>query len=392
MEKNFLLANPIAMSLLDCIQKYGSPDFCDCRILESSKGSSGGDQEVCVYKKPPAGFYTLLRCESIWGKGNCMTNITPANEGAQIWQLCTSQNKDGEFACMGNIFFFNGEKSICRKKGILARSNCCKKNNPDSKECSFEDFAGPMGVPDAMMKLAKDAAAYVSASLVKDQLYSYVGSFILNNASPAMIQFLATTGGSALSMSTSAFTSVYGSVASQGLTATPQATALAMESTFSQTAYGAANQVAAAIAANLATMLTVVSWAYTAFMLYNMYIEMTKCNLGEEMLACKKGANLCVKTGTKCKIKIFDKCVQDQEVYCCFKTELAKIIHEQGRPQVGLSWGDGSSPECRGFTPEEFMSLDLSKIDFSAYEASITRQTNTNIGGQITDFFNNFNQ
>jgi len=391
MERNFLLANPIAMTMLDCIQKYGAPDFCDCKILESSK-ESGEDQEVCVYKKPPVGFYTLAKCESLWGKDNCMSNVEGVSPDSQAWQLNTAKNKDGEFACKGNIFFFNGEKLMCRKKGLIASENCCKKKNPASKECSFEDFAGPMGIPSAMIQLAQDAASFVAASLVKDQLYSYVGSFIVNNAAPSIVQFLATTGTSSLSMSTSAFSSVYGAVSSQGLAATQTGTALAMESTFSQGAYGAANQIASAVAANLAAMISIVSWAYTAWTLYNMYVEMSKCNLGEAMLGCKIGANLCVHTGNKCKIKIFDSCVQDQKVFCCFKTELAKILHEQGRPLIGMSWGSGGSPNCRGFTPEEFMRIDLGKIDFSAYEESIMRQTNTNIKSQVTDFFNQYNQ
>jgi conjugal transfer mating pair stabilization protein TraN len=62
-------------------------------------------------------------------------------------------------------------------------------------------------------------------------------------------------------------------------------------------------------------------------------------------------------------------CVQRANVYCCFNSMLARIIQEQGRPQLQSfnGWGSVSSPDCRGFTEEEFSHIDFSKIDFSEY-------------------------
>ena len=64
-------------------------------------------------------------------------------------------------------------------------------------------------------------------------------------------------------------------------------------------------------------------------------------------------------------------CVQRAYVYCCFGSELGRIIQEQGRPQLisfnATGWGTPEQPDCRGFTPEEFQHLDFSKIDLSEY-------------------------
>jgi len=60
-------------------------------------------------------------------------------------------------------------------------------------------------------------------------------------------------------------------------------------------------------------------------------------------------------------------CAQEKKTYCCFSSPLAKIIHEHGRPQLGISWGTPKNPNCRGFTAQEFQKLDFSKIDFSAW-------------------------
>lgn len=53
---------------------------------------------------------------------------------------------------------------------------------------------------------------------------------------------------------------------------------------------------------------------------------------------------------------------------------LAKIMHEQGRPQLGIGWSN-----CDGFTPEQFQAIDFSKIDLSAYEAEIVRNSDAQI-------------
>ena len=62
-------------------------------------------------------------------------------------------------------------------------------------------------------------------------------------------------------------------------------------------------------------------------------------------------------------------CIARKYTYCCFKSKLGRIIHEQGRPQIDLGWGEAKRPECRGFTPEELVSLDFAAIDFSEFYA-----------------------
>jgi len=59
--------------------------------------------------------------------------------------------------------------------------------------------------------------------------------------------------------------------------------------------------------------------------------------------------------------------VQKKKTYCCFGSPLARIAAEQGRIQLGFDFGTAKSPNCRGFTPEEFQKLDFSKIDFSEW-------------------------
>ncbi len=51
-----------------------------------------------------------------------------------------------------------------------------------------------------------------------------------------------------------------------------------------------------------------------------------------------------------------------------FDGKLARIIQEQGRrDQLGVKFGSGDSPDCRGITVPELQSIDFDKINFSDF-------------------------
>lgn len=71
----------------------------------------------------------------------------------------------------------------------------------------------------------------------------------------------------------------------------------------------------------------------------------------------------------RCSKSVLGECVQKTRVFCCFNSKLSRIINESGREQLAdlVDFGDSTSPDCRGFTPEEFQSIDFSKIDLTEY-------------------------
>jgi len=109
------------------------------------------------------------------------------------------------------------------------------------------------------------------------------------------------------------------------------------------------------------------------------------CNENEKTLAQKREEGLCHYVGEYCAVKIDtpfgDVCLQKKKSFCCFNSKLARIIHEQARPQLGISWGSPQSPNCRGFTIEEITKIDWTKIDFSEYIADIQINTNLSVEG-----------
>lgn len=68
------------------------------------------------------------------------------------------------------------------------------------------------------------------------------------------------------------------------------------------------------------------------------------------------------------EIPIINTCVQESKVYCVFSSKLSRIVHEQGRTQLlhfqpSGEWGTPDQPNCEGFSPSDFASLDFGKID-----------------------------
>ena len=74
---------------------------------------------------------------------------------------------------------------------------------------------------------------------------------------------------------------------------------------------------------------------------------------------------LCHMIGTYCSQKVLFVCTTRRTTYCCFESKLTRVIQEQGRAQLGKTFGTPKSPQCGGFSIYEFQQLDLSKMDFT---------------------------
>ena len=97
------------------------------------------------------------------------------------------------------------------------------------------------------------------------------------------------------------------------------------------------------------------------------------CEQAEQVLAMKRDSRLCHSVGSYCSSRtpIVKICVEKTESYCCFNSRLARILNEQGRAQVGKTWGSAQSPDCSGFSVAQLQSLDFSRMDLSEFYAEI---------------------
>ncbi|MCH9625621.1 MAG: hypothetical protein S4CHLAM123_07970 [Chlamydiales bacterium] len=100
-------------------------------------------------------------------------------------------------------------------------------------------------------------------------------------------------------------------------------------------------------------------------------LKLTQCSDEELTLAEMREQGLCHYVGSYPE-KFHDLWKsRDEHVFCCFQTKLARILQEQGRNQLSVSWGDPEMTNCRGLKLDEISSLDFSKMDFSElYEST----------------------
>ncbi|MFZ0449013.1 MAG: conjugal transfer protein TraN, partial [Desulfatiglandaceae bacterium] len=121
-----------------------------------------------------------------------------------------------------------------------------------------------------------------------------------------------------------------------------------------------------------------------------------KCKGEEEQLSTQKSKGLCHYIGDYCSNEWpLVGCVQRKKTYCCFNSKLGRILQEQGRETLQAfgptgNWGTSKSPNCRGFTAEEFQMLNFDNIDLSEWYGDIVTRTQGNIENTMQDKVQNF--
>ncbi|HEC2564909.1 type-F conjugative transfer system mating-pair stabilization protein TraN [Raoultella ornithinolytica] len=97
-------------------------------------------------------------------------------------------------------------------------------------------------------------------------------------------------------------------------------------------------------------------------------VGLASCNTEEKALAEAKKRKLSIYVGSYCAHKVLGVCIEKKEGYCQFESKLAKIIQDQGRRgQLGIGFGRGSSPDCRGLTVAELQRLNFDNINFADF-------------------------
>jgi conjugal transfer mating pair stabilization protein TraN len=89
------------------------------------------------------------------------------------------------------------------------------------------------------------------------------------------------------------------------------------------------------------------------------------CSASEKELDVRDRMGLCHTLGTWCSGSFLGICHSKRTTSCCFLSKLTRVLQEQGRAQLGKSWGKPKTPDCSGFTVDEFAALDLSQMDFT---------------------------
>lgn len=270
---------------------------------------------------------------SFCANGACFdTGFEPDADFGKAVAAMESAREAGTYIDPDTLRLFTGAGSKCTKKlgGLV---NCCKGGSGGGGGMSNQALAGQM------LSNAADYASSVGSPYLYDAMFSSDLPWLMDKAVDAWSS-------NAWSPSFNPTLSFYGVTAQIGGAVPVGATTLGsvgnVQLYFNPTTF------------YIAIAVMVIQ-------------ELISCDQADQLTAMKKSENLCVGLGSYCSSKVLKVCVEKKEGYCCFNSRLARIIQEQGRAQLGKSWGSAKSPECSGFTVAEFESLDFSLIDLSEF-------------------------
>ena len=114
--------------------------------------------------------------------------------------------------------------------------------------------------------------------------------------------------------------------------------------------------------------------SFLASIALEMAAEYFSCTNEDRMHALRKSRGLCHYVGSFCDKKSGAGCLEKKETWVCFNSKLARTVQEEGRKQLGISWGTPERPVTRGFTLEEFQRLDFTKMDLTPVVAEIAEK------------------
>jgi conjugal transfer mating pair stabilization protein TraN len=242
----------------------------------------------------------------------------------------------GNYLDPDNLTLFNGVSGKCSVR--LGVFNCCTKNTKAGSDNG--SMASQLGM-NLVTSVGGEAIKYYGSYFVHDALYS-VGT-------PAFIQ--------------SGFEGLFGESFASG-TFTPT-TAVSMYGV--TIGYGTAASSGLAISANIGGgfYLAFNPTTFIIAIVIMVITELMKCDQDEQVLAQKRGQNLCAEVGSYCSVSMLGVCMEDKKSFCCYNSRLARLISVAGHAQLGKPWGEAKAPDCSGFTTVDIAKMDFSLMNFS---------------------------
>ena len=334
--------------------------FCTAAV-QCAQGSYDAQQKLCVDASAPTCPYgaaypcvadgTTMRCSTITCFDPTSTQIVQSNDSSM---LQNDGQRDNLGNCLGDLYIFSGRSMECNTSGQeTGWRNCCMSGTAPLADNlgSASSMVGTFNTITNVYHLGQIAYYGNMVSGLGNYGVQMIGSF---NVSPEVSSALATVAQT-------------GDI-TQGLMMYAQAAFL--------------DPTTMAIGA--------------AMYLVEDFLLSGSCTQDDLQTAMLDDSGMCHYIDTYCKKKWpLVGCVQEAKVFCCFNSKLARIIQEQGRPQLATfnpPWVYTGSGNCRGFTPSEFQMLDFSKMDLSEYLGDIKTKAQATLQNTINNKVNQYYQ
>ncbi len=376
--------------------------ICSAGVYDPVKDGCNEGANIC-----PLGNYACL--PNAQGVNQCSPNacIDTDTTQAEITKVDDSMlqddgPRDADGNCLGQIYLFTGRGMRCRPSGYSTGfGNCCNKSQGAQKDGIGNAASTFNGIKNTIagVKTAMDivnvgsVAAQVGGSdgalAIGESVLTPGAVDLINVDTGLTIQtFPGISGQSLNGINSSMGADAAATQAMQNYAAQigPQIALAAVTMAIKDPVLSnAVNLVGQALlgAGPVGIGLAVVSLAMSVFTV--------KCDQQDIETSTLNDSKYCHYVGDYCDKKWpILGCVQKARGYCCFNSKLGRIIHEQGRPQLQVfqpngAWGSGESPNCRGFTPEEFQMLDFGKMDLSEYFSELQTKAVETIQQNATD-------
>jgi len=271
---------------------------------------------------------------------------------------------DANGNCLGALYIFSGKSARCRPPGyeVGQLNDCCESSDTITDSKTGSKYSSYVSALKTTYQMAKTA------------YYSYqigTGAMTATTSATGAVTVTSTATGATVT------TAAAGSQVGTGVMAAQGA---------ASSGAGAAGATGAGLQGFTSALLNPATIAIAIVVMVAMKILFGNgCDENDVQAAIFNESGYCHYLGDIC-VKEFDVlgCVQRAKRFCCFNSKMARIVAEQGRPQLKAfgpsgGWGTAEDPNCRGFTPEEFQQLDFSKIDLTEYFGDIMDGMNQNV-------------
>lgn len=297
---------------------------------------------------------------------------------------CEGLDSDGDFTGTENVncTVFKGEGQTC-KKAVGGVQNCCEK----PKGISLTDYVSLIMGAKKMNTAIMGIEAGSNLSFIKsgyETLTSPItGAYdVISKPFTGLIDNIKGVTDTISSTITDLtdimkdkiadmFNTVFQTTA-QNTGATAAIGAGATEGT-QQLAQSAGEQ----IVSGAGTALSVIGTVYTIYAVTMLAIQMIfKCTEDELELNVNRVLKNTHHIGSYCHKKVLGVCIEKREAYCVFKSPLSRILQEQVRGQLGMTFGDPENPSCDGLAIEQLGAIDWDLVNLDEWLAILSETGN----------------
>ncbi len=299
----------------------------------------------------------------------CIDVANPANDVTLLPGKEPMLQNDGQVDpngnCLGEIYIFSGKSTRCRPGGMTVgyANDCC-------------DSSDPVVMDSTTGSKINNVASAISTVYEMAQVGYY--SYQISTGAVAAVEYGGQVVVYNMANGTIAASYASGTATASGVMAA-QGTATAGAATTTGTVSSGLSSYAGALFNPTTIAIAIVVMVVMKVMFGD------GCSPEDIETAMLANSDYCHYLGTVCERKWkFVGCVQRAKRFCCFNSKMARIVQEQGRPQLQVfgpsgGWGTAENPNCRGFSPQEFQQLDFSRIDLTEYFGDIQQNMSQKI-------------